>query len=269
MWWRLRLWENKIKRLIGYNSSMWKGDYATWEDAKQHCKGYDAAPILEKCKAAMLKVKAGEAAYERDSILHHEPQYSWELLTVILKIAHQTNFKVHILDFGGSLGSVYFQNKKFLQQFDFQDFSWNIVEQPNFVKCGKKYAEDGILKFYNTIEDCLKEKQPHIILASGVVSHVENPYFWIDTFKQTNASYIILDRIPIIEGTRDIITVQNVFTAIYEGSYPCRFFNENNLTNSFTPYTIEAITVPYDDVVWLNGRQNVWKGYILNNNNIT
>jgi putative methyltransferase (TIGR04325 family) len=267
MHWRWYILKNSFKRKIGYSSSMWKGDYPTWGAAQKHCKGYDAAPILEKCKEALLKVKAGEARYERDSMLFHEPDYSWALLTMILKTALETDFKVHILDFGGSLGSVYYQNKPFLDTIGFKELSWSIIEQANFVKCGRECAEDETLKFYNTIDDCLKEKTPNIVLASGVISHLERPYEWIENFKKINPNYIVLDRVPFINIGRDLITVQTVFKSIYEGSYPCWFFDEKKLMDAFKPYTIQAEFTPYDDVVWVNGHKNHWKGLILGKNN--
>jgi putative methyltransferase (TIGR04325 family) len=268
MHWRWYLLKDSIKKRIGYSSSMWKGDYATWADAQKRCKGYDAAPVLEKCKEALLKVKVGEVRYERDSLLFNEPNYSWAFLTTILKMALETDFKVHILDFGGSLGSVYYQNKPFLDTIPFREFSWSIVEQPNFVECGKQNAQDEFLKFYNTIDDCLNEKKPNIILASGVVSHLERPYDWIEIFKKINPLHIVLDRVPFINIGKDLITVQTVFKSIYDGSYPCWFFNEKSFIEAFEPYKVQAEFTPYDDVVWVNGHKNYWKGLILTKNDL-
>lgn len=49
-----------------------------------------------------------------------------------------------MLDFAGSLGITYYQNKKFLDKID--DMIWNIVEQESFVKTGKEEFEDDMLK---------------------------------------------------------------------------------------------------------------------------
>jgi putative methyltransferase (TIGR04325 family) len=266
MHWRWQLFKDKIKCRIGYSSSMWTGDYPTWEAAQKHCKGYDAAPILAQCRAALLKIQAGEARYERDSLLFSEPNYSWALLTTILKTAINNDFKVHILDFGGALGSVYYQNKPFLDTIDFKELSWNVVEQPNFVACGKADAETDTLKFYDTIEAATQQNPPNIILASGVVSHIEAPYFWIDKFKALNPTAIILDRVPFLPINREMITVQNVFPSIYEGSYPCRFFNEKIFIAALKPYHLTAEFTPDDDPIWVNGHKNTWKGLIFSQN---
>jgi hypothetical protein len=48
---------------------MWQGDFQSWNEAQSKTTGYDSEIILEKCKNALLKVKSGEAVYERDSVL--------------------------------------------------------------------------------------------------------------------------------------------------------------------------------------------------------
>jgi putative methyltransferase (TIGR04325 family) len=266
MHWRWQQFKDTIKRRIGYSSSMWTGDYATWADAEKACTGYDAAPILAKCKAALLKIQAGEARYERDSMLFHTPDYSWALLTTILKTAMANGGKVHILDFGGALGSVYHQNKPFLDTIDFKEFSWHVVEQPNFVECGKTHAETDILKFYNTIEEATKNTPPTIILASGVMSYLAQPHVWIEQFTALNPLFILVDRVPFLDLNRDVITVQNVFKSLYDGSYPCWFFDEKKFKASFESYHLTAEFTPYDDVIWLNGHKNTWKGLIFSRN---
>ncbi len=266
MYWRWGIFKDKIKQLIGFSSSMWTGDYATWADAQKLCKGYDAAPILAKCKAALLEIKAGKARFERDSMLFDAKIYSYELLTTILDAAIKNDFKVHILDFGGSLGSVYFQNKPFLDTLSFKEFSWSIVEQKHFVACGKECAEDAILRFYDTLEDAVKVQKPTIILASAVISYLEKPYFWIDKFTELNPQYIVVDRVPFLPINRDLITVQNVFSSIYEGNYPCWFFDEKTFINAFNSFNLMSEFAPYDDVVWVNGYKNTWKGFIFMQN---
>jgi putative methyltransferase (TIGR04325 family) len=69
--------------------------------------GYDSEIILEKTRDALLKVKNGEAAYERDSVLFDEIQYAWPLLTSLMWVAAQAKGILNVLDFGGSLGTTY------------------------------------------------------------------------------------------------------------------------------------------------------------------
>jgi len=60
------------------------GNYSTWEEAVAASTGYDAKQILEKTKNALLKVKKGEAVYERDSILFNCIHYAYPLLAGLM-----------------------------------------------------------------------------------------------------------------------------------------------------------------------------------------
>ena len=116
------------------------GNYSCWYKACQDSTGYDSNVILNKVRDALLKVKNGDAVYERDSVLFDEVQYSWPLMAGLLWIASCGNNCLNLIDFGGSLGSSYFQNRKFLGHLC--EFYWNVVEQEKFVKCGRELFED-------------------------------------------------------------------------------------------------------------------------------
>ena len=73
-----------------------------------------AQDILDKVLAATLKVKQGQAVFERDSVLFDEIEYSWPLLAGLMWAAASNGGKLNVLDFGGALGSSYYQNRKFL-----------------------------------------------------------------------------------------------------------------------------------------------------------
>ena len=109
-------------------------------------------------KYATLEVIAGRAAFERDSVLFNEVQHSFPVLAGLLRAATENEGRLCVLDFGGSLGSSYFQCRGFLSVPSL--LSWNVVEQPHFVRCGRECIESEQLKFYFTIDDVLKENKP-------------------------------------------------------------------------------------------------------------
>lgn len=199
------------------------GDYKSWQEAKKDSIGYDNPAILEKVKNSLLKVKSGEAAYERDSVLFDKVEYSWPVLAGLLWIASQKESGLNVLDFGGSLGSGYFQNLNFLKHL--KNFEWNIVEQENFVKCGKEFFEDGKLKFFYNIEECLTVNKVDVLLASSSLQYLEDPYSFIKTASGLNFDYIIIDRTPFFKN-KDRIAVQKVNPRIYDASYPAWLINE-------------------------------------------
>jgi len=246
------------------NNILWTGNYSSWQEAEQYSTGYDESLILEKCKDALLKVKNGEAVYERDSVIFDEIQYSWGLLAGLQKAAIENNNKLSVLDFGGSLGSSYYQNKAFLS--GLSTLNWCIVEQPHFVECGKKYFEDEHLTFCYTIEECLKKNKPNVLLLASVVNYLENPYSWIEKFVSLKIPYIILDRTGVISGSDDLLTVQTVPPSIYEASYPCWFLSEEKLLGKFScDYTLLACESDYLHLkAMINGNTPAeWKIIIL------
>lgn len=209
------------------------GNYLNWDEAKRASTGYDSDRILNKVKDSLFKIKTHEAVYERDSVLFDKIEYSWPLLAGLMWIAANENGKLNLIDFGGSLGSSYFQNRVFLQTL--KEVEWNIVEQKHFVECGKNHFEDGILKFYESIEDCLgKQKQaPNTILLSGVIQYIEKPYELIDYMINKKFKYLIFDRTTFNRRNNDKLVVQRINPAIFKASYPCWFLNKNRFLQMF------------------------------------
>jgi putative methyltransferase (TIGR04325 family) len=207
------------------------GNYRTWEDARNASTGYDSDVILNKVKNSLLKVKNNEAAYERDSVLFNEVQYSWPLLAGLLWVASRQGNRLNLIDFGGSLGSTYFQSRSFFSHLN--DLQWSIVEQEKFVQCGKRHFEDGRLKFYSTLDECVRERHPDAILLSSVIQYLEKPYDLLDEIVQKGFPYIIFDRTSVLEQGADRITVQKVPAEIYPASYPAWFFSKAKLLGFF------------------------------------
>jgi putative methyltransferase (TIGR04325 family) len=181
---------------------------------------------------ALLKVKAGEAVYERDSVLFDTIQYSWPLLAGLLWTASRNGNRLNLVDFGGSLGSSYFQNRKFFEHLS--ELRWNIVEQGHFVECGKRHFEDGRLAFYRDLGECCREQQPGTIILSSVLQYLEHPFDLLKEIFSFGFEVIIIDRTPFLEGGEDMITVQKVPPEIYEASYPARFFSEEKFLRFFS-----------------------------------
>jgi len=202
-----------------------KGNYNSWSEAVHASTGYDSDTILRKTKDALLKVKTGEAVYERDSVLFDEIQYSWPLLAGLMWAAAQSGGRLNVLDFGGSLGSTYFQHRAFLKKI--QDVRWNIVEQAEHVKVGKEFFEDDTLRFYPTIDDYSAENTPDVVILSGVLQYLEHPYETLSRLLKLHSKCIILDRTPFWEGGEDRICVQYVPASIYPASYPTWILSKN------------------------------------------
>jgi len=219
-------YKNQVNK-YGY---LWSGDFKSWEEAQKESIGYNAENILENVKSSTLKAKDKINIYERDSwIISGEPTYAFELLNWIKKSSINNN--INLIDFGGSLGTTYFQLKRYLKEYNIR---WNIIEQDNFVETGKKLIEDDNIKFYKTIDECLSVTNPNCFISSSALPYIKNPFDILEkVFLSEQFEFILLDRISVINGDNDRITIQIVPADIYEAIYPCWFFSEDKLLKTF------------------------------------
>jgi putative methyltransferase (TIGR04325 family) len=249
----VRLYRN-IARKESFGSN-----YATWEDAYRASSGYDSDLILKKVRDSLLKVKSGDSVYERDSVLFDKVQYSWPLLASLLWIASLKENRLNLVDFGGSLGSTYYQNRKFLSHL--KELHWSIVEQKRFVECGKRDFENEHVKFYDDLEECFREKRPDAILFSSVIQYMEKPYALMGKVQSLGFEFILVDRTPILEKGDDRITVQRVPPEIVPASYPCWFFSREKF--------LDAMGIRYRLVEEFEGfdkadvKDSTFKGFIF------
>jgi putative methyltransferase (TIGR04325 family) len=243
------------------NSYDLSGDYPGWNEAMAASTGYDSELILEKTRLSLLKVKKGEAVYERDSVLFDKIEYAWPLLAGLMWTAARDGGTLNVLDFGGSLGSTYFQNRVFLSMLP--GVRWNIVEQPRHVEVGKACFEDDRLHFYNDIAECLGETQPNIVLLSCVLQYLEYPYKVLEQIMGLPCDIVIIDRTPFWDGPIDRLCVQSVPPAIYRASYPIWIFSNPH----FYSYLIKTscrIIAEFDSLDKLSAPvKTTWQGLIL------
>ena len=246
---------------LGLYKTMWSGDFKNWEEALLKTEGYSSLSIVERVKKAALKVKNGEAVYERDSVLFDRVEYSYPLLSALMFVAAQNKGTVKVMDFGGSLGSSYFQNKKFLD--DLRLVEWNVVEQENFVATGRDCIEDPTLQFFYSIDECLSKKgKPDILILACTLPYIEKPYQLIIELMNYDIPHIIIDNTFFNYEDKDRITIQKVPPSIYPASYPCWFLSYKKL--------LEVIADKYSIVsehlneskIFLDGKPIQYKGFL-------
>jgi len=221
-----------LRNVSGKETTGFSGNFQTWNEARGASSGYDSDVILNRVKAALLKVKKGEAVYERDSVLFDKVEYAWPLLAGLLWVALRNGNRLNLVDFGGSLGSTYFQNIIFLKHLG--ELNWSIVEQDNFVESGRSLFQDDRLKFYRDLDECIRERHPDTILISSVLQYLEKPYELLADIVGRGFSFVIFDRTSFLEKGDDRITVQKVPPEIYPASYPAWFFNREKLLSFFS-----------------------------------
>ena len=68
-WWRFR-----------FGWRWFRGDDATWADARATSTGHDDATVQDRVRDAGRKVKGGQAQWERDGVAFAEPEVNGPLL---------------------------------------------------------------------------------------------------------------------------------------------------------------------------------------------
>lgn len=230
----------------------------SWEAAQAQSSGYDANEILSQVQTSTEAVLRGQAAFERDGVAFDSPEFRWPVLAGLLGVAAREG-AMRVLDFGGSLGSIYWQHRKF---FTGIDVSWGVVEQPEFVTTGKGLDQNSI-DFYSSLNNYLQSEKPNVILLSSVLQYLENPAQVLGELLQTPANTLIVDRTPMSDAPSNVPCVQRVPKHIYSGSYPAWIFSRSWLRNQLTGWKIVAEFDGIEPVgVTKNGLHFAWDGLI-------
>lgn len=241
-----------------------KGEYSSWDEAASHALGYDAVAIMERALQATLAVRDGRAAFERDGVLFAVSDYPYPLLAGLLRVAALTEGRLDVLDFGGALGSSYFQCQPWLR--NLAALRWQVVEQPHYVSLGRDRLEDGILKFVENIEACAVGGVPNVAVLSGVLQYLPDPRGVLARIAALGVRHVIVDRTPIIKGTRDILSVQVVPSRIIRSSYPVRLFARSSVLQPLEQtYSVLAEFPAVDGALGGRRRRVEFKGFILEN----
>jgi putative methyltransferase (TIGR04325 family) len=205
--------------------------FDNWNEAQKNSMGYDNDEYFQKVFKSSIKVKNGFAKYERDSVLFFDDEIPIDLIECLEKIASFNDNSLNIIDYGGSLGSVYFQCKNRLEQLS--NIKWNIIEQKKIVEIGKRYFQTDTLQFFSSLDECLYKERPNSILFSGVLQYLENPYGLLSDVIKKEIPFIIIRRTPMIRS-EEKISVQEVFIDGCHISYPSWFLNCEKMMTFFS-----------------------------------
>mgnify|MGYP001173443099 CR=1 FL=1 len=192
------------------------GNYDNWNKALKISNGYSSHKVIQKKKSSILKILNGEASYEIDSFLYYKSNPD----QILIEILNKFKKKITVCDFGGSFGSHYIRNRKYLES---KNIQWKVVEQKPIVKVAKKLKIGKNLNFYTQIQQVIKYKVD-IILFSSVLQYIEFPYKILDKVIKKKINYILILRTPFHQMP-DQIRIQKIPKYIYEATYPVRILN--------------------------------------------
>ena len=224
-----------------------RGDYATWAEARAASEGYEADAILGRVLAATQEVRAGRAVFERDGVLFHVPEPDGPLLGALEEVRRRCGGTLRVLDFGGSLGSTYWRHRADLPVGE--ALVWDVVEQPGFVAAGRAHPAGERLRFFSDVREAGAVTRHDVLLCSCVLQYLEDPDRILAEWRETGIPYLLLNNLPLHATGADRLRVQHVPPSIYPGSYPVRFFNRAHFMTRLAP-DYEVLSEFASEAVW-------------------
>jgi putative methyltransferase (TIGR04325 family) len=201
-----------------------RGEFETWDEAARLSGSYAAEAILERVVAASRDVRDGRAAYERDGCAFSVARPNAPLLTALARAASGSGGGLRVLDFGGALGSLYWQHRASLEAL--HCVAWRVVEQEHYVVAGRHEFEDDVLSFWPDIAGASRGKDLDIAVLSSVLQYLPAPYTTLEELVGLAPHWMFFDRLALVVGGRDRLTIEHVPAELGGGSYPVWFLSE-------------------------------------------
>lgn len=253
----LRDWLNYLSGHAIY----YRGEFADWAAARAAAGGYDEEALLERLAVAAHAVKTGSAAWEQDGVTRERIPPDLPLFAALSRVALARGGRLAVLDFGGGLGSSYFQCREFLAEV--RELNWAVVEQPRLVSIGQQEIARDALAFFSTIDEALAVHRPDVVLLSSVLQYLEEPWAILEQIIAAGIPYLVIDRHPCTL-TRELITVQVVPPSLYSASYPSWLFDcPRMLARLERHYRLLAAWEGKDPPIRGWGKAAEFKGYFL------
>jgi putative methyltransferase (TIGR04325 family) len=205
----------------------WFGDYASWAEASADTTGYQTGEILQKALEAELKVRRGEAAFERDTVAFDKPDHCWATVSALLYCAAASHGSLKVVDFGGALGSTWSQYRQLWPAL--REVRWGVVELPAYVATGKECLQGAGLTFHGDLAEAVESTCANVFYSSATLQYLEKPYEFLEHISGLGFEFICLDRIGCTPDGSDHITVQRVDPTFYDASYPCWFLSREKI----------------------------------------
>lgn len=202
-----------------------KRGFNSWSEASAHTTTYNTSDVFNKTLNAARLVRDGKAVYERDSVVFNKIQYDFKVLSSLMFIANIQN-QLNVVDFGGALGTLYRQNKKYLDLLQLPK-KWAIVEQSKYVQIGKDEFQTDTLFFFEALTQIKFEVD--IVLFGSSLCYIENAYEILGEIKKVSPKFILIYKTPFSNSTDDDIWIQNVPKFIYDASYPVWIFSKSKM----------------------------------------
>jgi putative methyltransferase (TIGR04325 family) len=203
--------------------------FKNWSDAKAASIGYSEDSILQKISSQTVLMVESNSGWVRDGFYFNQVQINYEILSFVA-LHSAKGQPLRVIDFGGGLGTSYFQNRNILEKFGIK-VCWNIIEQPNFVAEGKLVLGSvPNLHFFETLTDA-SVTSLDLVLFSSVLEYLEDSYQFLEEIMRLEMKPlgILIDRSPIDLIDNEKYLVQNVEQSIHQAKLPLRILGQDRI----------------------------------------
>ncbi len=231
-------------------------------------KAYQADELIDVVFQKTMKFKQSLNKYP----IYISPSIANSICSLVPIITEKENKQIHIIDFGGACGALYFQIRHFIPQN--LKIQWAVVETPAMVLKAKS-LENEELTFHDSLDSALNIlPNLDIFHTSGTIQALSKPREYLQKIVNLRARYIFFNRVGVNQGNKDIYTVHrsklswNGPGVLPEGfqdkwvKYPFSFLSEDFFLN--TIQKLYNIITKFEDN---SGFYPVWgykvKGYAI------
>jgi putative methyltransferase (TIGR04325 family) len=183
-----------------------EGPVASWDAALKRATGWDSPGIIEQAVAAAVKVRDGAAAFERDSRTYDRIIYSPAILAALL-LAVARYPRLNVIDFGGGLGSNYFQNVKLIRALPNMPLSWNVVERRPLATIGAEQFQTAELRFHAELAAVRLEDA--VLMFTGSLQYIADAFGLLEE-AIGGIDIVVLDNVLVWPKAEHAVFVQHL-----------------------------------------------------------
>lgn len=222
----------ELMRVVHPGTNTYIGPFPDWQAARQRAGQYDDPVLIENVVNAARASRDDPALIDQDAVLLRDLPPPFQLVSILLD-AWRKRGSLHVLDFGGALGTSFRRCRPFLPA----GTQWSIVEQPALIRVGAAEFADGTLHFHETIDAAAAQAAPDVILLSSVLQYIDDPDALLRALGALPAAYLLLERTPVTPASGHKPAVQVVPRHIYPASYPLWLLSKQRILAHLPDWT--------------------------------
>lgn len=114
---------------------------------------------------------------------------------------------INVIDLGGSSGLQYLMLRPLINEDT--HINWTVVESKALADRCRSLFTTGELQFSDNLEEAIKNSgELHLVLCSGVIQYLAEPYDTLGLLAASRAHYLLFSRMCFSRQNRDVIILQ-------------------------------------------------------------